>query len=57
MPSVEPVVPFDKYSSLSKLIGVTAQVLRVPYVLFKDKIKSNIVNFNTKAKIHLTYVI
>ena len=56
MPSVEPVVAFDKYSSLSKLIGVTAQVLRVPFVLFKDKITSDIVNFNTKAKLHLIYV-
>ena len=56
MPSVEPVVAFDKYSSLSKLIGVTAQVLRVPFVLFKGKITSDIVNFNTKAKLHLIYV-
>ena len=53
MTSVELVVPFDKFSSLNKLIGVTAQVLRFPYVYFKYKIQSKIINFNTKAKIHL----
>ena len=56
MPPVEPVVPFERFSSLSKLIGMTAQVLRVPYLLFKDKIKPSIVDYNTKAKLHLIYV-
>ena len=56
LPSVEPVVPFERFSSLNKLIGVTAQVLRVPYLLFKDKLKSYNVDFNTKAKLHLIYV-
>ena len=56
MPPVEPVVPFEKYSSFNKLIGVTALVLKAPYLIFKDKIRSSNMDFNNRAKLHLIYI-
>ena len=44
-------VPFDRYSSFSKPVGVTKNIIKFPYVKFGLDVTS--IDFEKQAKIHL----
>ena len=48
---LKPFVPFDRYSTFSKLVGVTKTIIKFPYIKFDMDMTS--IDFEKQAKIHL----